>query len=97
MDGPGGADKLRSFAIGGLVGAAGAIAAARRRTARGRRPRGLPSGLAAFEDAPCFIEMLLNQARGTDLPAGSLAAGTQLGQDPDDRDDGGDGDDLGRD
>ena len=48
--------RLRSFAIGGVVGAAGAIATARRVASRSRRPRGVPSGLVAFEDAPCFLE-----------------------------------------
>ena len=42
---------LRSFALGGLVGAAGTIATVRRL----RRPRPA-AGLAAFEDAPCFLE-----------------------------------------
>lgn len=52
--GPRGA--LRSFALGGLLGAAGAVAAARRL----RRPAhvGPAAGLAAFEDAPCFRELL---------------------------------------
>lgn len=44
---------LRSFALGGLVGAAGAVAAVRRL----RRPSGVQAGgLAAFEGAPCFNE-----------------------------------------
>ena len=46
--------RLRSFALGGVVGAAGTIATVRRL----RRSRGARSvaGLAAFEDAPCFLE-----------------------------------------
>ena len=46
--------RLRSFAIGGVVGAAGTIATVRRL----RRTRGVraAAGLAAFEDAPCFVE-----------------------------------------
>ena len=46
--------RLRSFAIGGVVGAAGTIATVRRL----RRTRGVraAAGLAAFEDAPCFME-----------------------------------------
>jgi hypothetical protein len=47
-------DRVRSFVLGGVVGAA-AIATARRR----RRPapqRQLPGGLTAFEQAPCFRE-----------------------------------------
>jgi hypothetical protein len=49
--------RLRSFAIGGLVGASAAIAAARRLSPR-PRSRPLQAGLAAFEDAPCFQETL---------------------------------------
>jgi len=55
---------LRSFALGGLVGAAGAVAAARRLR---RFSRGVQAaGLAAFEDAPCFLER---------VPAGHELAG----------------------
>jgi len=53
--------RARTFLIGGLVGASAALAAARRRRdlARQRRERRLhPAGLAAFEDAPCFQELL---------------------------------------
>ena len=42
---------LRSFALGSIVGAAGTIATVRR--LRRARPAG---GLAAFEEAPCFLE-----------------------------------------
>lgn len=54
--------RLRSFALGGLVGAAGAIAAVRRVSARPqrRRPAG---GLAAFEDAPCYLELVGEEAQ----------------------------------
>ncbi len=52
--------RLRSFALGGIVGASAAIAAARRR--RRRRPRG-PVGLAAFESAPCYQETLEERER----------------------------------
>jgi hypothetical protein len=46
--------RLRSFALGGVVGAAGTIATVRRlRRSTGVRAAG---GLAAFETAPCFIE-----------------------------------------
>jgi hypothetical protein len=58
MDGAGRGSKLRSFAIGSLVGAAGAIATARRVSRPTRRPRNAPAGLAAFEDAPCFLELV---------------------------------------
>jgi hypothetical protein len=46
--------RLRSFVLGGLVGASAAIAAARRR--RPAPKRQLPGGLTAFEQAPCFKE-----------------------------------------
>ena len=48
-------DRLRSFVIGGLVGAS-AVAAAGRRKRRRRRPG--PAGLAAFEGAPCYRELV---------------------------------------
>jgi hypothetical protein len=54
---------LRSFALGGLVGAAGAIAAVRRMRTTSRRPRDAPAGLAAFEDAPCFLEIVELEAQ----------------------------------
>ena len=57
MDGEGRSARLRSFAIGGLVGASAALAAARRLRPHQRR-RETPAGLAAFEDAPCFQETL---------------------------------------
>ena len=49
--------RTRSFLIGGLVGASAAIAAARRVRPKQRR-RLTPAGLAAFEDAPCFREIV---------------------------------------
>jgi len=68
-------ERLRSFAIGGVVGAAGAIAAARRLRPRSRRPRDAPAGLAAFEDAPCFLELVEREARsyreGGEISTGS--------------------------
>ena len=63
MDGTWRGGRLRSFAIGSLVGAAGAIATARRGSTRSRRPRGGQSGLAAFEDAPCFLETVGSEAQ----------------------------------
>jgi hypothetical protein len=56
--------RIRSFALGGLVGAAGAIAAGRRLRRSERRSREQPAGLAAFEDAPCFRELAERRARG---------------------------------
>lgn len=48
-------DRVRSFLLGGLVGASAAIATARRLRPRPRH-RATPAGLAAFEDAPCYRE-----------------------------------------
>ncbi len=42
--------------LGGLVGASAVIAAARRR--RGASARPPRAGLAAFEDAPCYRELV---------------------------------------
>jgi len=61
MDGERRRSPLRSFALGSVLGAAGAIAAVRRlRTPA--RPRQAPLGLAAFEDAPCFRELVEDEA-----------------------------------
>lgn len=62
MEGDGRHSKLRSFALGSLVGISAGIAAARR---VGRRPgaKRMQAGLAAFEDAPCFHERVKRQAR----------------------------------
>jgi len=46
---------LRSFLLGGLLGASAALAAARRKRPRARQT---PPGLAAFEDAPCYRETI---------------------------------------
>jgi hypothetical protein len=54
-------DRLRSFLIGGAVGASAALAAARSRRPR-RAPRHTPAGLAAFEGAPCYTETLKKEA-----------------------------------
>ncbi len=48
---------LRTFLLGGIVGAFAAIAAVNRRR-RAQRRRGRPRGLAAFESAPCYLELL---------------------------------------
>ena len=47
--------RLRSFAIGGVLGAAGAIATVRR-IRRSHTARSI-AGLSAFEGAPCFAEL----------------------------------------
>jgi hypothetical protein len=58
MDGERKRDRLQSFAIGSLLGASAAIAAARRRRPRRRPQRQTPAGLAAFEGAPCYREVV---------------------------------------
>jgi hypothetical protein len=45
--------RMRSFVLGGLVGASAVLATVRRRRTSARTP---PAGLAAFEDAPCYRE-----------------------------------------
>jgi hypothetical protein len=55
--------RLRSFLVGGLLGASAVIAAARRKRSR---PRQVPTGLAAFESAPCFRETLEREATRAD-------------------------------
>jgi hypothetical protein len=47
--------RFRSFALGGLLGASAALTVRRKRR---RAQRGTPAGLAAFESAPCFRELL---------------------------------------
>jgi hypothetical protein len=42
--------------IGGLLGASAVFATGKRQ--RRRKRRGTPSGLAAFESAPCYRELL---------------------------------------
>ena len=73
MEVAGRARKLRTFAIGGLVGAAGAVATVRRAS---RRPRNSPAGLAAFEDAPCFLEIVGEEAQRYREGGGETVAGT---------------------
>jgi hypothetical protein len=45
--------RMRSFVLGGLLGASAVLATVRRRRTSGRSA---PAGLAAFEDAPCYRE-----------------------------------------
>lgn len=71
----GGRGRLRSFALGGLVGAAGAIATVRRASQRPRRPRRAGDGLAAFEDAPCYLEIVGEEAQRY-REGGETASGT---------------------
>lgn len=60
MDSDEGRNRLRTFLLGGLVGASAVLAAVRRRP-----PSVVPvqrRGLAAFEDAPCFREQAAKDA-----------------------------------
>jgi hypothetical protein len=59
-------DRLRSFALGGILGAS-AVAAAGRRRRKARRRRETPAGLAAFEGAPCYRELV--EREGLDEPS----------------------------
>jgi len=57
--------RARDFLLGGLVGASAAVATARRRRRLRRRPDERweqPAGLAAFEGAPCYEELLEQRA-----------------------------------
>jgi len=59
--------RALDFFLGGLVGASAAVATARRlRRLRRLREERLerPAGLGAFESAPCFEELLEQQAGG---------------------------------
>jgi len=50
--------RFRSLLIGGLLGSAAGIAAERMRVRRPAPRRETPAGLAAFEQAPCYQELL---------------------------------------
>ncbi len=65
--------RVRTFLLGGLVGTAGTIAAARR--LRSRRPLDAPAGLAAFEDAPCFREVVEREAQSYRAGGGEIETG----------------------
>ena len=49
--------RTRSFLVGAAVGASAALAAARR-LRRKEATRATPAGLAAFEEAPCYRELV---------------------------------------
>ncbi|MDQ4081634.1 MAG: hypothetical protein M3123_01905 [Actinomycetota bacterium] len=58
-----GRGRLGSFLIGGLIGSAAAVVASGRVHVRRRRgTRGTPAGLAAFEQAPCYQELVAHEA-----------------------------------
>ena len=56
-------EGLRNFVLGSVVGASAALAAMSRRR-RVQRRRGRPRGLAAFESAPCYLELLEEEREG---------------------------------
>jgi hypothetical protein len=69
MDGEDRRRRVRSFVLGGLVGASAAVATARRRRDVARRRRARlehPAGLAAFEGAPCYGEIVAEEERAAD-------------------------------
>jgi hypothetical protein len=73
--GPGGqAANVAAWAA--ALGAAGALATVRHSSRRlSRRPRNTPAGLAAFEDAPCFLEHVGEEAQRY-REGGETSAGT---------------------
>ena len=54
-------DRARSFLLGGIVGASAAVAAGRRLRPK-RRTRQTTAGLTAFEEAPCYRELVESEA-----------------------------------
>ena len=58
MDGEERRGRLSSFVVGGLLGASAALAAARRKRRRPAAPRRTSQGLEAFEEAPCYREIV---------------------------------------
>jgi hypothetical protein len=57
--------RLRSFVLGGVVGASAVLAAARRNRPK-QRPRATSGGLTAFEEAPCYRELIERERSGSD-------------------------------
>lgn len=62
MDGERERGRFRTFVLGILFGASAALAAIDRRR-RLQRVRSRPRGLAAFESAPCYRELLDQERR----------------------------------
>ena len=59
--------RARPFVLGSVVGASAAVAAMARRR-RVQRRRGRPRGLAAFESAPCYLELLESEREAKEPP-----------------------------
>jgi hypothetical protein len=59
--------RFRSFLIGGLLGGVAGLAAAGRMRVRPRPPKRTPlAGLAAFEQAPCYQELVDSEDGGAE-------------------------------
>ena len=56
---------MRSFVLGGLLGASAAVLATVRRRRGLTRRAVAPAGLAAFEDAPCYQETVEKERSGS--------------------------------
>jgi len=54
---------MRSFVLGGLLGASAAVIATVRRRRGTTQRAAAPAGLAAFEDAPCYRETVERERR----------------------------------
>jgi hypothetical protein len=63
------AGRLRTFALGSVVGASAALAAIARRRRIAKR-RGRPRGLAAFESAPCYQELIDKEREESEVRSG---------------------------
>lgn len=66
--------RLRSFVLGGIVGV-GTLATARRLSRPVTAPGEVPAGLAAFEDAPCFLELVEREGEGYRAGGGEIDNG----------------------
>jgi hypothetical protein len=58
-----GGSRLQSFLLGGILGGFAGLVAGRLGSGRRERRAPTPTGLAAFERAPCYQELLEQQAR----------------------------------
>jgi hypothetical protein len=56
--------RLRSFVLGGVVGASAVLATARRKRPK-KVPRAAAAGLSAFEEAPCYRELIERERVGS--------------------------------
>jgi hypothetical protein len=56
--------RLSSFLLGSLLGGLAGLAAGRLRSQRAGRRTPTPPGLAAFEQAPCYEELLEQDEHG---------------------------------